>query len=355
MTDDLKPFDVLTAAARKAGPIRVAVADAAQTVILETLRDATLAGLVTPLLVGDPKAIRKIADELGWAVAENAIFVTADDAAAAARAVSLIRAGQADVVMKGNLHTDIFMHALLDKDHGLRLPGHRVSHVFVVAMPGNDRLLGITDAAINIAPDLNAKAQICQNAIDLFHTLGVARPKVAVLSAVETVTADVASTLDAACLTLMARRGQITGADVDGPLAFDNAISASAAAEKGITSTVAGEADILLVPDLVSGNILAKTLEYLAGAVAAGIAVGLAAPVVLTSRADPAPARLAALAIAALIHHRKTDEKARADRAATSIAASPQPEHACCPLPAASAAPSPRVGTLRKFHDEATK
>lgn len=355
MADDLKLFDAITAAARAAGPIRVAVADAAQSVVLETLRDATLAGLVTPLLVGAPDAIRTIVAELGWSVPANAIVAAADDADAAARAVALIRTGQADVVMKGNLHTDILMHALLDKDRGLRLPGRRVSHVFVVALPGHDRLLGITDAAINIAPDLTAKAQICQNAVDLFHILGVARPKVAVLSAVETVTADIASTLDAACLTLMARRGQITGAEVDGPLAFDNAISTRAAAEKGILSAVAGEADILLAPDLVSGNILAKTLEYLAGAVAAGIAVGLAAPVVLTSRADPAPARLASLAIAALIHHRKTREEARQDRDATSIAAAPQPEHACCPLPAAPDAHALRVGARHRSYDEAAQ
>jgi phosphotransacetylase len=236
--------------------------------------------------------------------------------------------------MKGNIHTDTLMRALLDKERGLRIPGRRVSHVFVAEIPSYPKLLGISDAAINIAPDLNAKAQILQNAVELFHLLGVATPKVAVLSAVETVNPAISSTLDAACLTLMARRGQIGGATVDGPLAFDNAISAAAAKEKGIVSEVAGDADIVLVPDLVSGNILAKNLEYLAGSVAAGIAVGLAAPVVLSSRADPPAARLAGLAIASLMHHRSP--KAAPSKAAApepSLSCAPQPEHACCPIP----------------------
>jgi phosphotransacetylase len=194
-------------------------------------------------------------------------------------------------------------------------------------------VLGITDAAINIAPDLNAKAQILQNAIGFFHLLGIDAPKVAALSAVETVNPEIASTLDAACLTLMARRGQITGAIVDGPLAFDNAISRKAAEEKGISSPVAGDADILLVPDLVSGNILAKNLEYLSGAIAAGIALGMAAPVVLTSRADPASARLASLALAALMHHRREKAPVKPKTPEPPPHFAPQPEHACCPLP----------------------
>jgi phosphotransacetylase len=197
---------------------------------------------------------------LGWTVSKDWIVPAQTDAAMATKAVELVRMGQADVVMKGHIHTDTLMHALLDKDHGLRVPGRRVSHLFVVELPSYPKVLGITDAAINIAPDLNAKAQILQNAIDFFHLLGIDVPKAAVLSAVETVNPHIASTLDAACLTLMARRGQITGAIVDGPLAFDNAISRKAAEEKGIASPVAGDMDILLVPDLVSGNILAKDL-----------------------------------------------------------------------------------------------
>jgi phosphotransacetylase len=266
-------------------------------------------------------------------VANDWIVPAQTDAAIAAKAVELVRTGEADVVMKGHIHTDTLMHALLDKTRGLRVPGRRVSHLFVVELPSYPKVLGITDAAINIAPDLNAKAQILQNAIEFFHLLGIDVPKVAVLSAVETVNPAIASTLDAACLTLMARRGQITGAVVDGPLAFDNAVSRKAAEEKGISSLVAGDADVLLVPDLVSGNILAKDLEYLAGAMIAGIALGLAAPVVLTSRADPAPARLASLALAALMHHRIGKRGRRPSVSESSPHCAPQPEHACCPIP----------------------
>ncbi|MFV2093648.1 MAG: bifunctional enoyl-CoA hydratase/phosphate acetyltransferase, partial [Hyphomicrobiales bacterium] len=222
----------------------------------------------------------------------------------------------------------------LDAERGLRLPGHRVSHVFITDIPAYPKLLGITDAAINITPDLSAKAQIAQNAIELFHLLGVKVPKVAILSAVETVNPAIISTLDAACLTLMARRGQIGKAEVDGPLAFDNAISAAAASEKGIVSTVAGDADIVLTPDLVSGNILAKNLEYLSGAVAAGVVVGLRVPVALSSRADPPAARLASLALASVMHHRTTRIEVKTATSEPSLHTSPQPEDACCPTPA---------------------
>jgi phosphotransacetylase len=319
--------------ARTFEPIRVAVVDAAQAVLLETLREAHALGFAEPRLIGDPASIAAHCESMGWNVSKDWIVPASTDAATAAKAVELVRAGEADVVMKGHIHTDALMHALLDKDHGLRVPGRRVSHLFVIELPSHPKLLGVTDAAINITPDLNAKAQILQNAVDFFHLLGIEAPKVAVLSAVETVNSAISSTLDAACLTLMARRGQITSAVVDGPLAFDNAISRKAAEEKGISSPVAGDADILLVPDLVSGNILAKNLEYLAGAVAAGIALGMAAPVVLTSRADPAPARLASLALAALMHHKteKTPSKAKAYE--PSLHCAPQPEHACCPMP----------------------
>ena len=322
--------------ARTFEPTRVAVADAGQRVVLETLRETHALGFVEPRLVGEPGAIAELCKTIGWNVTKDWIVpVEADatDAAVAAKAVELARTGEADVVMKGHIHTDALMHALLDKDQGIRVPGRRVSHLFIVELPSHAKLLGITDAAINIAPDLNAKAQILQNAVDFFHLLGIEAPKVAVLSAVETVNPAISSTLDAACLTLMARRGQITGTIVDGPLAFDNAISRQAAGEKGISSPVAGDADILLVPDLVSGNILAKNLEYLGGAVATGLALGLAAPVVLTSRADPAPARLASLALAALLHHRTARAPAKPKAAEPSPHCAPQPEYACCPLP----------------------
>jgi len=333
MSTPAKTLQHLIDQAKALEPIRVAVADAAQRVVIETLRDAHALGFVEPRLVGEPEATAAICEEIGWKTAEHWIVPASTDAIAAAKTIDLARTGEADVVMKGHIHTDALMHALLDKDRGLRIPGRRVSHVFLTEISTYPKLLGITDAAINIAPDLNAKAQILQNAVDLFRLLGVETPKVAVLSAVETVNPEIVSTLDAACLTLMARRGQIAGAVVDGPLAFDNAISRQAAEEKGIASPVAGDADILLVPDLVSGNILAKNLEYLAGAIAAGIAVGLAVPVVLTSRADPAPARLASLALAALVHHRMARAQPKTAAPESSLHSAPQPEHACCPLP----------------------
>jgi phosphate acetyltransferase len=319
--------------ARTLEPIRVAVVDAAQGVVIETLREAHALGFVEPRLVGAPDSIAAICDDLGWKTADDWIVPASTDAEAAAKAVELARVGEADAVMKGDIHTDALMHALLDKERGLRVPGRRVSHVFLVEVSNYPKLLGMTDAAINITPDLNAKAQILQNAVDLFHLLDIEMPKVAVLSAVETINPEIASTLDAACLTLMARRGQITGAIVDGPLALDNAISRRAAEEKGIASPVAGDADILLVPDLVSGNILAKNLEYLAAAVAAGIAMGLAVPVVLTSRADPAPARLASLALAALVHRRMPKAQTKPQVSEPSLHCAPQPDHACRPLP----------------------
>jgi phosphotransacetylase len=319
---------------RTFGPIRVAVADAAQGLLLETLYEAHALGFAEPHLIGDPASIAAYCQSMGWNVSKDWIVPASTDPAMAAKAVELVRSGKADVVMKGHIHTDALMHALLDKDHGLRAPGRRVSHLFVIELPSHPKLLSVTDAAINITPDLNAKAQILQNAIEFFHLLGIEAPKVAVLSAVESVNSAISSTLDAACLTLMARRGQITGAVVDGPLAFDNAISRKAEEEKGISSSpVAGDADILLVPDLVSGNILAKNLEYLGGAVVAGIALGMAVPVVLTSRADPAPARLASLALAALMHERtvKTATKPKAPEPSPHV--TPQPEHACGPIP----------------------
>jgi phosphotransacetylase len=320
--------------ARDLAPVRVAVVDGAQPVVLETLRDAAAAGFVEPRLIGDPNETRQLCRALNWTPQPSWIVEAGSDGEAATTAVRMVRQGDADIVMKGNIHTDVLMRAVLDREFGLRVAGRRCSHAFLIDVSGHDRLIGITDAAINITPDLAAKSQICQNAIDLFHTLGVPEPHVAVLSAVETVTSGIASTLDAACLTLMARRGQIVGARVDGPLAFDNAISARATHEKGILSDVAGAADILLVPDLVSGNILAKALEYLAGAVAAGIAVGLAAPLVLTSRADPAPARMASLARAALMLDRSNMRGTPSLLAETSLAATPQSEQDCCALSA---------------------
>ena len=315
--------------------VTVAVADAAQKVVLQTMREAVELGIAEPRLIGEAPEISTICRKIEWDIKPEWLVDCAPDGAAAAQAVQMVRDGAADIVMKGNLHTDVFMRALLNAEHGLRLPGRRVSHLFVVETKAYGRLIGITDAAINITPDLNAKAQICQNAVDVFHALGVKTPRVAALSAIETVTPEIVSTLDAAALTLMARRGQITGAVVDGPLAFDNAVSPRAVAEKGIVSDVAGVADILLVPDLVSGNVLAKALEYLADATAAGLALGLSAPVVLTSRADTQAARLGSLALAALMTHSAKSEALVLSQHELhrSLRAAPQPEAQCSPLP----------------------
>jgi phosphotransacetylase len=226
--------------------------------------------------------------------------------AAAAKAVELVREGAAEILMKGSLHTDEFLGAVVARETGLRT-GRRLSHVFLMDVPTYHKVLIITDAAINIAPDLEAKADILQNAIDLAIALGVKQPKVAILSAVETVTTKIPSTLDAAALCKMADRGQIRGGLLDGPLAFDNAISKAAAKTKGIVSAVAGDADILLAPDLEAGNMLAKQLSFLANADSAGLVLGARVPAVLTSRADTVRARLASVAVAVrLAHARRT-------------------------------------------------
>lgn len=334
-----KTLASLVARARAKGPVRVAVADAAQEVVLATMRRAMEEGLAEPHLVGPWADIEPLAAAAGLGLDAACLHDSGADADAARLAVRLVRDDKADVVMKGNLHTDVFMRILLDGETGLRVPDKRVSHLFLLEVPGHERLIGITDAAINIAPDLAAKAQICQNAVDAFHAIGVAEPRLAVLSAVETVTASIGSTLDAASLTLMARRGQITGAVVDGPLAFDNAVSPRAVAEKGIVSDVAGRADILLVPDLVSGNMLAKALEYLGGAKAAAVALGLAAPVVLTSRADTEETRIASLALASLLWRSGGASRATGmgEELHRTLRAAPMAEADCHPLPVARA------------------
>lgn len=327
-------FAALRAMASTRGPVRIAIANAAHSATLEALKDASEHGIATPLLIGEPCAIESACRDLDWKPPTGSIFPAVGEAAAAAAAVSLARAGDADAVMKGDLHTDVFMRALLEPERGLRIPDRRVSHIFVAELPSRSKLLGVTDAAINIHPDLSAKAQICQNAIDLFRLIGIDVPRVAVLSAVEFVTPSIASSLDAACLTLMASRGQIKDAIVDGPLALDNAISARALEVKGISSPVAEDADILLVPDLVAGNILAKNLEYLANATLAGIAVGLAVPAVLTSRADPADTRSASLALAALMHQGRPPLVSELDASEPGLFCAPQPEHSCRPVQA---------------------
>ncbi|MEE4118074.1 MAG: bifunctional enoyl-CoA hydratase/phosphate acetyltransferase [Paracoccaceae bacterium] len=259
-------------------------------------RDHTL---ITPILVGDATAIRAAADEMGADIAGLEIVHEPDHAAAARRAVALVHEGRARALMKGRLHTDVLLSAIVKRDGGLRT-ARRLSHVFVMDVPGLPHLLMISDAAINITPDLETKVDITQNAIDLAHALGIAEPKVGILSAVETVNPRIPSTLDAAALAKMSERGQITGALVDGPLAMDNAIDLAAARTKGITSAVAGRAEILIVPNLESGNMLAKELTFVAHAEAGGVVIGAQVPIILTSRADDDKARLASCAIAAL-------------------------------------------------------
>lgn len=267
---------------------------------LEAVAEAARRDLIIPILVGPEAKIHAAAAAAGVDISGFRLEAVPHSHAAAARAVALVRAGEARMLMKGALHTDELMHEVLARDTGLRT-ARKVSHVYLMDVPRYPRPLMITDAAINIAPGLDDKRDIVQNAIDLARLLGLDQPRVAILSAVETVNSRLQSTIDAAALCKMSDRGQITGALLDGPLGFDNAISPEAAAEKNIVSAVAGRADILVVPDLVSGNLLAKQLTFLAGADAAGVVVGARAPIVLTSRADPEPARIASCAVAVLM------------------------------------------------------
>jgi len=283
-----------------AAPVPTAVVHPCDATSITAAVEAAALGLIAPILVGPSARIQAAADAAKVDISGFRLEDTAHSHAAAARAVALVRTGEAQLVMKGSLHTDELMHAVMAVETGLRTE-RRISHVYLMDVPRYPRPLLITDGAINIAPSLADKRDIVQNAIDLALVLGIATPKVAILSAVETVNPKIQSTLDAAALCKMADRGQITGGLLDGPLAFDNAISPQAAKDKGIVSTVAGEADILVVPDLVAGNILAKQLTFLAGADAAGVVVGARAPIILTSRADPESARIASCAVAVLM------------------------------------------------------
>ena len=262
--------------------------------------EAAQHGLIMPVLVGPEKKILAVAESHHLDISAYRLVNVPHSHAAAAEAVRLAASGEVEALMKGSLHTDELMHEVVAPKAGLGT-GRRVSHVYLFDVPAYARPLLITDAAINIAPDLMEKRDICQNAIDLAHIIGIAQPKVAVLSAVETVTTTLPSTVDAAALSKMAERGQITGAVVDGPLAFDNAISPEAARMKEIVSPVAGQADTLLVPDLETGNMLAKQFTFFSAADGAGIVLGARVPIVLTSRADPQRTRLASAALALLL------------------------------------------------------
>jgi len=295
-------YEQLLARCRSLEPIATAVAHPCEVTALEGAIDAAAAGLITPILVGPSAKIQEIASQNRIDLGRARIVDAPHSHGSAAAAVALVRKGEAELLMKGSLHTDELLGAVVARETGLRT-GRRLSHVFIMDVPTYHKVLVITDAAINIAPTLEEKADICQNAIDLALQLGVSRPKVAILAAVETVTSKMPSTIDAAALCKMAERGQITGGLLDGPLAFDNAISKEAAATKKIHSEVAGDPDILLAPDLEAGNILAKQLTFLANADSAGVVLGARVPIILTSRADSVRARIASCAVAMLSAH----------------------------------------------------
>ena len=300
MADKNLRYDQLLTAAKALPRVKMGVVHPCSREALEGALDADRLGLIQAVLIGPAPRIRSLAGECGFDLTGFSIVDVPHSHAAAARAVEMARAGEVEALMKGSLHSDELLGAVVHAETGLRT-GRRVSHVFVLDVPRYPKPLLITDAAINVTPDFDAKVDIVQNAIDLAHALGIDRPKVAILSAVETVNPKLRSSMDAAALSKMADRGQITGGLVDGPLAFDNAVSLAAARTKGIRSVVAGDADILVVPDLESGNMLAKQLEYLGGAQAAGLVMGAKVPIVLTSRADSAHSRIASCAMALLL------------------------------------------------------
>jgi phosphate acetyltransferase len=271
-------------------------------VALQGAVEAAEEGLIEPTLIGNETAMKALAAKIGVDISRYPILQADTESKAAELGVQMCRSGNAQAMMKGSLHTDELMKAAMARDTGLRT-ARRISHVFIMDTPAYARTLLITDAAINIAPELEDKVHIVQNAIDLAHALGIPEPKVALLSAVETVNTKIQSTLEAAALCKMADRGQITGGILDGPLAFDTAVSKHAAEIKKLVSPVTGQADILVVPDLESGNMLAKQLEYLGGAQLAGIVLGARVPTILTSRADSAETRLTSCAVAVLLHY----------------------------------------------------
>lgn len=298
-TAQASKYDRLIAEARGVPPASTLVVHPCDEPSLKGATEAARGGIIKPVLVGPEAKIRSLAESHGIDLGDIQIVDEPHSHAAAERAVAMVREGRGELLMKGSLHTDELMRAVTASATGLRTD-RRISHVFVMDVPGHADTLFITDAAINIFPDLDAKRDIVQNAVDLFHGIGLGEPRVAILSAVETVTTKIPSTIEAAALCKMADRGQITGAVLDGPLAFDNAIDPEAARIKGIRSRVAGRAQILVVPDLEAGNMLAKNLTFLSKADAAGIVLGARVPVVLTSRADSHRVRLASCAVASL-------------------------------------------------------
>ncbi|MCL4798074.1 MAG: phosphate acetyltransferase [Burkholderiales bacterium] len=304
-------YEQLIARCRGLAPTPTAVAHPCDQSSLEGALDAARQGLIAPILVGPAARIKAVAAENRLDLAGHPIVDTAHSHESADKAVELVRLGKAEALMKGSLHTDELMGAVVRRETGLRTE-RRISHCFVMDVPNHPTPLMITDAAVNIAPTLADKVDIVQNAIDLAHALGAEEVRVAILSAMETVNPGVPSTIEAAALCKMADRGQITGAVLDGPLALDNAISLAAAKIKKIDSPVAGRANVLVVPDLEAGNMLAKSLTFLAGADAAGIVLGAKVPIILTSRADSVLTRLASCAVAVLMAKARREQAAKA-------------------------------------------
>lgn len=306
-------YERLVQAARELPAVPTAIAHPCDRNSLESVVEAARLGLIAPVLAGPAARVRNEAERAGLDVSAFPIVDAEHSHDSAAKAVDLVRQGKAEALMKGSLHTDELMGAVIARDTGIRTV-RRISHCFVMDVPGHPDPLIITDAAVNIAPTLEDKVDIVQNAIDLAHAMRFTEARVAILSAMETVNPKVASTIEAAALCKMADRGQITGGLLDGPLALDNAISAEAAAIKHIASPVAGRANILVVPDLEAGNMLAKSLSFLAGADAAGIVLGAKVPIILTSRADSVITRLASCAVAVLVAEARHQSAAAAIR-----------------------------------------
>jgi phosphate acetyltransferase len=307
-------YENLLERCRDLAPVPTAVAHPCEHTALAGALEAAEQGLIAPILVGPAKKIAEIAAQAGLAIGRTPVIDAPHSQAAAAKAVELVRKGEAELLMKGSLHTDELLSAVVARETGLRT-GRRISHVFIMDVPTYHKVLVVTDAAINIAPVLEDKVDIVQNAIDLCASLGMELPKVAVLAAVETINSKMQATLDAAALCKMAERGQIRNALIDGPLAFDNAISREAARIKSIASPVAGDPDILLAPDLEAANILAKLLTFLARADSAGLVLGARVPIILTSRADSVRARIASCGVAMLAAHARRQPVERAMRA----------------------------------------
>lgn len=282
-------------------PLRTAVVNAVSEVVIESVRDAAAAGVIEPVLYGDPAAIARAAEAVGWAIEDVERISAAGEEAAAVAAANAAGRGDVAALMKGHVHTDVFMRAILDREAGLRTD-RRLSHVFHMTVPDRDGALLITDAALNTHPDVETRKTIIANAVDLAHALGLPKPNVALLSATETPTEEIPSSVEAVALTDWAAKN-VRGANVFGPLAFDLAVSPDAARIKGVEHPVAGRADVIVVPDIVCGNPLFKMMVYLLGACAAGVVLGAKVPILLTSRADPPAARLASAAVAAVARH----------------------------------------------------